>query len=265
MYQNFKTLIKKLLKIYRYSTFDVEKAEECFYINYINPGMVVFDVGANIGELTLLFSRFAGKNGTVHAFEGSHDTFSRLSNIISLANKDNVILNNKILSDSEELVNLYSYNEEFSGWTSLANRPLQNYGIDIMPERIEKVFSTTIDNYCLVHGIDEIDLLKIDVEGAEYQVLLGTKKMLKSHRIKCLTFEFGQTTYDMGNSPEQISALLNDCGYKIFNVIPGAPIFPGGNSARTAQFSMHLAKPKGYTNNFFNRKKPKNISFDLNQ
>lgn len=42
------------------SPIEVERAEQTFYINYLRPDMVVFDVGANVGELTFLFSRFIG-------------------------------------------------------------------------------------------------------------------------------------------------------------------------------------------------------------
>jgi hypothetical protein len=39
---------------------EVERAEQIFYLEYLREGMTVFDVGANVGELTLLFSRFTG-------------------------------------------------------------------------------------------------------------------------------------------------------------------------------------------------------------
>lgn len=48
---------------------DVERAEQSFYLSYLRENMVTFDVGANIGELSLLFSRFIGVSGEVHAFE----------------------------------------------------------------------------------------------------------------------------------------------------------------------------------------------------
>ena len=51
--------------------------------------MIAFDVGANIGELSLLFSRFVGNLGQVHAFEPSKAVFSRLEDIIRLSNKKN--------------------------------------------------------------------------------------------------------------------------------------------------------------------------------
>ena len=48
---------------------DAERAEYTFYISYLRSGMVVFDVGANVGELTTLFSHFVTPAGSVHAFE----------------------------------------------------------------------------------------------------------------------------------------------------------------------------------------------------
>jgi len=67
--------------------------------------------------------------------------------------------------------------------------------------------------------------------------------MLKSKRIRCLTFEFGQTTFDMGNSPEEIEAFLKEMDYKIRNIVKGESIFPGRESVEAAQYSMHVAAP----------------------
>ena len=74
---------------------DVERTEQIFYINYLQEGMVIFDIGAHIGELTLLFSRFIGQKGQVHTFEASRETFERLKNVCESANRKNVILNHK--------------------------------------------------------------------------------------------------------------------------------------------------------------------------
>jgi len=98
------------------------------------------------------------------------------------------------LGDRETVEDLYVYDNEHLSWSSLAERPLENYGIYVRPDRTEKVVMTTIDRYCEKNDISQIDLLKIDVEGAEYQVLLGARSMLQHKRIRCCVFEFGQTT-----------------------------------------------------------------------
>jgi FkbM family methyltransferase len=223
---------------------EVEKNEQIFYIQYLQDGMTVFDIGANIGELSLLFSRFVGVNGQVHAFEASSSTFNKLTTICQSAQKNQIILNHKAIGDQEGIVKLYVYDDEYSGWNSLANRPLEQYGINTKYKSIEEIESITIDKYCQENNIDKIDLLKIDVEGAEYQVLLGAKEMLKQHQIRCCVFEFGATTFDMGNDPKTIIKFLDIMGYHVRNIVNGDPIFPGHFSAKQSVFSIHVATPK---------------------
>ena len=105
--------------------------------------------------------------------------------------------------------------------------------------------AVTIDAYCARQGIGRIDLLKLDVEGAEYQAMQGAEKMFSSKRIGCCAFEFGQTTFDMGNTPADIQRFLTRVGYEIRNIVPGDPLFPGAKRAGKAEFSMHVATPVG--------------------
>jgi FkbM family methyltransferase len=224
--------------------YETEKAEQTFYIDYLQPGMVAFDVGANIGEISLLFSRFVGPNGRVHSFECAPDTFTRLQQIIATARRKNIIPNNVCLLDKQGTVSFHVYDEEHAAWNTIADRPLENYGINIKPVRTEALVATTIDSYCASFSIPKIDLLKVDVEGAEYQVIKGASRMLKEKRIGCLIFEFGQTTFDMGNTPAGLQDLIASHGYRIRNLIKGDPIFPGGESVATAEFSMHVCTPE---------------------
>jgi len=227
------------------SPLEVERAEWTSYIKYLREGMVAFDVGAYVGEMTLLFSRFVGQQGQVHAFEANSTSFKHLKAVCEFADRRNVILNHLALAEKEGIVKLHVYDNEHLSWSSLADRPLHKYGIHVTPVGTEEVLATTVDAYCEKNGIPRIDLLKIDVEGAEYQVLLGARRMLESKRILCCVFEFGQTTFDMGNDPSEMEAYLRQFGYRVQNVVKGNPIFPGRLSAETARFSMHVAMPKG--------------------
>lgn len=222
---------------------EIERAERIFYLEYLRDGMTVFDVGANVGELTLLFSRFV-VNGNVHAFEASGATYKRLETVCGTAGTRNVRLNHLALSDEKGIIRLHVYDDAYSAFNSQAARPLANYGLDLEPVNIEETPATTVDDYCADENIETIDLLKIDVEGAELQVLRGARRMLETKRVRCLTFEFGQTTFDMGNRPEEIEVFLNEMNYKIRNLIKGDPIFPGRASVETARFAMHVATPE---------------------
>ena len=221
---------------------EVERAERIFYLEYLREGMTAFDVGANVGELTLLFSRFVA-GGSVHAFEASSAAFKRLELVCDAAERRNVVLNHLALSDKNGFIRLHVYDDALSSFNSEAARPLKNYGLDIEPIGIEETTATTVDDYCESKKIELIDLLKIDVEGAEFQVMQGARRMLKSKRIACLTFEFGQTTFDMGNSPKEIEVFLKEMDYKIRNIVKGDRIFPGRESVEAAQYSMHIATP----------------------
>lgn len=244
-------MLKRIRNLYaKYSSgnyaspMQVEKAEYSFYLQYLQEGMTVFDVGANIGELSLLFSGLVGPSGKVHSFEASAATFHRLEQIVSLVHRQNIVLNHKAVADVDGTLKIHVYEEEYSGWNSLADRPLKNYGIDVLPIGLENVDSITIDNYCRQHQIGMVDLLKVDVEGAEYQVLLGAREMLKGKKIRRCSFEFGQTTFDMGNQPRQIKDYLNSMGYVIENIVRGDPSFPEDKRTSMAQFSMHIARPR---------------------
>lgn len=219
---------------------EVERAERQFYLDSVRDGMVVFDVGAHVGELTLLFSRLAG-SGQVHAFEAGRSSFERLSAACEASGRGNMLLHHLAVSDRVGEIELHVYDDAYLAWSTQAKRPLAAYGIDVEPVGVERVPSITLDRYCETAAVPQIDLLKIDVEGAELQVLLGAQRLLAEQRIRCLTFEFGQTTFDMGNSAEAIEELLHGHGYTIRNVVAGDPLFPGRESARTAQFAMHVA------------------------
>jgi FkbM family methyltransferase len=222
---------------------EVERAERIFYLEYLREGMTVFDVGANVGELTMLFSRFVGEPGGVHAFEPSGRAFERLETVCRAASLRNVRLNRLALAEGEGPVSLHVYDDDYLSWNTRAVRPLEDYGIDVKPLAVEEVNAVTADLYCERNGVEEIDLLKVDVEGAEFQVLAGARRLLYERRVRCLTFEFGQTTFDMGNSPDLIEAYLRDAGYELRNIVAGDPVFPGRESAQTALYSMHVAVP----------------------
>lgn len=221
----------------------VEQKEWMFYIDYLKEGMVVFDIGANIGDLTTLYSHFVRNNGKVYSFEPTPCTFDKLAKTVENTGRKNVVLNNIALSETIGELEFNLYPEEFSSWNTIVDRPLEKYGILLKPQNKVKVRSDTIDNYCKSNNIDSIDLLKIDVEGAELDVLNGAIEMFKWKKIKCCVFEYGQTIYDRGHSSKDINEFFKQINYKIENVITDDPIFPHDRKTKQALFSVHYAKP----------------------
>ena len=151
--------------------------------------IVLFDVGANIGDYTKLLMKYFHK-AHIYCFEPSNSTFEALtSNITS----SQVSLNNIGLSDEKTESVLY-FDHEMSGMASLYKRQLD--WADISFSEHEKITLDTIDSYCEENGIGKIDFLKIDVEGNELNTLKGAKRMIEEGKISAIQIEFGGTDID---------------------------------------------------------------------
>ncbi len=177
-------------------SFNTEKSEQTLVRNLIQPGMTVFDIGANIGDYSILFSKLVGKSGKVYAFEPTLTTFSKLNERIEKYQCKNVSLFQIAIFSQEGQVEINEFPEDYSGWNSIGKPkmldPQQNYEKYVEIIRTESVKSLTIDSFCRNNGIEKIDYLKIDVEGAESHVLLGANELLKEKKIRFIQFEISE-------------------------------------------------------------------------
>jgi FkbM family methyltransferase len=153
----------------------------------------IFDVGAHKGDWsqqTLDF--FAGKHKLViHAFEPAESTFNSLRN--NLKDEPHVIINHMGLGKEAGEMDLF-YAGEPGTIASLTQRNVAHKGYEFNTS--EQVRIDTLDHYCQTHSIENIDLLKMDVEGHELDVLKGSSRMIEEHRIKLVGFEFGPCNVD---------------------------------------------------------------------
>ena len=85
-----------------------------------------------------------------------------------------------------------------------------------LPNKPISVVTTTIDYYCGKRGVEHINYLKIDTEGAEFDVMRGADKFLTEHRIDFVEFEYGGTYLDAGITLRQVYDFLNKKGYRVF-------------------------------------------------
>jgi FkbM family methyltransferase len=127
----------------------------------------------------------------VHSFEPSRGGYQGLSD--KFKNHPNVLLRDFGLGKASGEFDLF-YDNVGSGMASLSKRKLDHLGIAF--EQSEKVTIHTLDEYCEMHRIQCIDLLKIDVEGHELDVLLGGGSMFRERKIGMVSFEFGGCNID---------------------------------------------------------------------
>ena len=131
----------------------------------LRPGMTVMDVGANVGLLTRRFCRQVGKGGRVYSFEPDPLTFQFLEfNTRSFQNKE---LTQCAVSDNQEPARLHL------NFTSGAGNSLLNpdHSTESVP-----VDCISLDEFLKQHGNPSVDVIKIDVEGAELSVLRGMRQ-----------------------------------------------------------------------------------------
>lgn len=139
------------------------------------PDPIVFDVGANVGQ-TVLRLGWLFPAPTIHCFEPSPTTFRALED--ATRGSTNVTLNNIGLGDRPGQLTLL---ENSSPDMSSFLEPGDVWGT--ITERTEVAVST-VDAYCEEKHIDQIDFLKIDTQGYDYQVLRGASGMLSRGSVK---------------------------------------------------------------------------------
>lgn len=153
-----------------------EKAECRFVTNFLKRGMVFFDLGANLGQYTLLGAQHVGGSGQVHSFEPSSRMFAELKFNVALNGLSNVcVLNNVAVSDKEGTAKLAIYEPGGEVYGSLGS---QDWGPNKSIIGYEEVGMITLDKYIKEHNIDKVDLIKIDIEGAELLALRGAHQLL---------------------------------------------------------------------------------------
>jgi FkbM family methyltransferase len=176
----------------------------------------IFDVGANKGEyVKACLDRFSQAN--IHAFEIVPATFRKLSQNVT---SPRAILNNVGLSDEVGEVEI-NYKPDDDGLSSLVAGE-QIYGGGWQRVACKDM---TGDQYCERHAIDQIDFLKMDVEGAEDKVLRGFERMFGDGRISAVQFEFGMVNIYSKFLLKDFWEFFDRRGFVIGPVMPQRVVF----------------------------------------
>ncbi len=138
-------------------------------LSYAKRGMCAFDIGAHLGYYSLLLAKCVGPGGRVVSFEAAPRNFSTLQRNILINNLDNVeLINLAVFSKSGMIGMSVSPRDAASGDWSISR---QVNGDSIQVQTIP------LDEFCEANQVLP-DFLKIDVEGAEYDVLMGGRETI---------------------------------------------------------------------------------------
>ena len=142
-------------------------------------GDTVIDIGAHIGRYTITSSKQVGDSGKVVAIEADPDNFELLKKNITLNKLTNVLPLNYAVFSTRTRMKLY----EQSASAKYNSVMLARAG---KTENYVEVNAETLDDILKQNGINQVNWIKIDVEGAEYEVLKGSTKTLASGNVSLL-------------------------------------------------------------------------------
>jgi FkbM family methyltransferase len=203
------------------------------YLN-LPKDAVIFDVGANVGIMSLHFAKKA-PNGKIYAFEPTHYAFQKLQRNLELNPElSGIIQTEQTFISSEEQKNHEI--KAFSSW-----KIDKGVGSDQHPVHggkamsTEEIPTTTIDEFVVQKNISRLDFIKIDTDGHEFDVLSGAKITIEKFKpqlifelgqyvmvernIKFMDYErfFGELNYTLSNAANNKS--ISNSSYK--NIVPG--------------------------------------------
>ena len=154
-----------------------------FLKHYLEPDITFVDVGANLGEITLIAGKRLTK-GRVLAFEPVPQIFAQLSRNVALNNLSRVELFNFGLFDRTDSLPIYRQNDINFGTINEGVPSLFSTGSD---REEATVPLRRFDEVAREYGVERLDVMKIDVEGAEMMVLRGAESFIKRFRPLIIT------------------------------------------------------------------------------
>ena len=154
----------------------------------LEAGRYFFDIGANVGAYSLIAAKINGKDSRVYAFEPCFSTYAQLCrNIMLNGCEDTVIPLNVVLSDRNG-IGWFNYLSLNTGESCHAfGEPLDYLGKEFKPACRQLLLSHTLDDY--FKYLEVPALLKIDVDGIEFEILKGAEKMLSDERVRTILVE----------------------------------------------------------------------------
>jgi FkbM family methyltransferase len=178
-------------------------------IEHFTPkeGDIVVDIGAHMGRYTIISSKRVGANGKVVAIEADPSNFEMLNSNIKLNQLTNVIPLNYAVHSKETKVKLYLPSGE-SGFTKY-NTIMPNW-INAQ-EKFVEVNANTLDYLLQLNEIrqEEVNWIKIDVEGAEFEVLKGATNVLSKSKDIAILMELHGPPHVYRPKVEEFANLYN--------------------------------------------------------
>ena len=187
----------------------MERFELKLWTEIIQPGMVVADIGANLGFYTLLAASRIGSSGWIHAFEPDPENCALLARSIKANGYKNVTTYQVAIADRIGEAFLYLRKEHRGDHRIYQHGQFKMSYIQVPLTTLDSVFSDS----------KRLDMVKIDIQGAEWMAILGMKSLIAENpQIKIFTEFWPDAIIKSGGNPKEFLRLIHNFGLQIQNI-----------------------------------------------
>jgi FkbM family methyltransferase len=188
--------------------------------NLLKSGDTFVDLGANIGYYSMLACRLVGQTGQVLSFEPEPRNFKYLSRNKELNSYSQMTPVHRAVSDKKDVVKLFVCPYDTGHHTIKQSEGITSYETKAVYDKDKimyvEVETVTLDSYLVGAGISNVDLIKMDVEGAELFALKGMRETIKRNPgLKMIVEFFPILIEKMGSSPAEFLTTLVAHGFRV--------------------------------------------------
>lgn len=220
-------MIRDILKEGGYETELTELIKE-----RLDPSRDVIDIGANVGFFSVLFSKSIQPDHKVLCVEPSENALKRLYRNLESNGCSNVIVHEGALGSEKTnaVLHVVPGKEEYSSLQPLEHKHIcKEDSVEVNVEMIP------LDELIEMHGLNP-GFIKMDVEGAEFEVLKGAKELLRKYQPTLLSEMDNALLKRFGTHVSEVVSFLEDLGYEVTDARTGGPAL-GGFSDNILAFS----------------------------
>ncbi|SHN31777.1 methyltransferase, FkbM family [Cyclobacterium lianum] len=217
----------------------------CFDIRSFLPNSeikCIFDVGANLGQSASYFKEFF-PDSSIYCFEPVKHTFQHLTKKLNHYSHIYFINSAVGAENSNVFIEINQKSDLCKIVSNLDRTAVSN---------TEFAVQTTLDSFSQAHNIDNIDFLKIDTEGSDYNVLMGSQSLLSSHRIQIIQVEVSMnSTNHLHASIDKIRFFLERYNYFLFGIYEQVNEFYVGSPILRRSNAVFISKKCADLNSFY--------------
>ncbi|MGQ9368795.1 FkbM family methyltransferase [Azospirillum sp. ST 5-10] len=177
---------------------------------YIKQGTAVLDVGANLGQMSIIFSKSVGPSGRVYSFEADPYICYVLRKNIDENSDGNVkVYNNAVYDKCDDYI--FYPEQDFKRFSAYGS-----YGVDPAAKEGRRIPMITIDSLKIE---ETISLMKVDIQGSDLFALRGAVDTIHRNRMP-IVFEFEEQFQEkFGTSFADYMKFVEDIGYRVETTI----------------------------------------------